>query len=218
MEYQNDTGFLDISDFVYIKSNSLEESLCEDIIDKFEEDDRKKKGVIGKNTLDTVAKQCLDLRISDLDSWKDIDEKLCQSLRVGISEYLKFILDKGKGLGFFPYDEYSDDGYIISKYDKDGYYTWHNDYHVSCVKGTSCLSYIWCLNTLKRDGQIQFIDGTKFRSEVGNLIIFPASWNVSYRFLKVKNNPKYIISGYFYQQGNPNVYSSQTGTTPKKSS
>ena len=198
-DISNDDGFLEISDFIYTKRKALDKDLCEEIIDKYEDDDRKTPCVIGKySTVDKLVHDAMNLHISTHSGWKETDAIISKILGENIREYQKYLASHCKGLGLNPLDTYQDDGYLIKSYTPGGFYNWHNDYYVDYKLGPRVLTYIFYLNDVKNGGETQFIDGTSIRPQTGKLILFPAAWPFSHRARKVKNRNKYILTGWLY--------------------
>ena len=83
------------SDFIYVADGTLDPEFCKNVIEKFEKDDRKKPGIMGRQEeqrVDTSIKDSIDLYISSLPEWEDEDKVLFNSLH----EHHKLYLDKGK--------------------------------------------------------------------------------------------------------------------------
>ena len=54
---------MNFDDLIYVMQNQLDKDFCEHVIEKFDKDDRKVKGIIGRG-VDTSMKQSMDLYIS----------------------------------------------------------------------------------------------------------------------------------------------------------
>ena len=81
------------TDLIYENNNALTTSTCEDIIQRFRHDDRKSPGITTSGEVMPELKKSIDLAISDLDEWEDIDRTLFQSLAENLEEYSKQILE-----------------------------------------------------------------------------------------------------------------------------
>jgi len=69
-----------LTDYICEYPNALRGGLCESIIERFDADGRKYRGiVIG----DDQIKKSTDLHISTLPEWKDVDEKLYEVVTKG---------------------------------------------------------------------------------------------------------------------------------------
>ena len=67
-------------DFIYLENNNLSAEICKEIINKFENSDNKVPGIVGDGLLQKEKKHTLDLRITNNNDWKDIDNYLCNKL------------------------------------------------------------------------------------------------------------------------------------------
>ena len=70
---------ISFSDFIYTKKEALPKSFCDNVIDKFEKDERKRQGQVGGGVHLDIKRSC-DLSISDLVDWKSFDEAFFRSL------------------------------------------------------------------------------------------------------------------------------------------
>tara|TARA_A100001515_G_scaffold141923_1_gene139709 strand:- start:620 stop:1213 length:594 start_codon:yes stop_codon:yes gene_type:complete len=188
------------SDFIYVADGALDQEFCKNVIEKFEKDDRKKPGVMGREEeqrVDTSIKDSIDLYISTLSDWKEEDKVLFDSLH----EHHRSYLNKGKwrdthspGLG-----NMVDSGYQIQRTRPGSGYTWHHDTALGNyvqTKGIRSSTYIWYLNDIDEDGYTEFIDGTKVQPKTGRICIFPATWTFIHRGYPPKNQIKYIVTGW----------------------
>jgi hypothetical protein len=199
--------------FIYIEKNSLSRDFCNEIIFKFENDERRSEGVVSKG-LDRNVKFTTDLVITKLPEWNSIDEILCDALSNALKKYLFTTIlvngndnrplviisqiinttrriDNDKG-------DYSitDFGYQIQKYDKNtGFYVWHNDFVVDDTGRMRYFTFIWYLNDVDVGGQTEFLYG-KIKPEAGKLLLFPATWTYVHRGIMPVSNNKYILTGW----------------------
>lgn len=176
------------NNFIKEYKKSLPLDLCEEIIKRFEEDSRKKNGVT-TGGYKPEYKKSLDLHISDLENWKDIDVKLYNALQSGIKSYIKEFYNINKKI--------HDVGYNIKKMKaNEGFYHWHCD---NGRKENRILTFIWYLNTVKNGGETEFFyQKIKIKPEAGKLLIFPSFWTHLHRGKMPIDSDKYIISGWFY--------------------
>ena len=224
-EDKNSTGYMDLKDLIYIQHNELDDDFCDEVIDKYEEDNDKFKstiiekvqdddGIKGNRVYQPYIRNSTSLYISDKDNWDEENDVFRKSVGKNLYLYNKMLSDTSKGIGMNPLDSYADVGYEIIKYEQDGFYQWHNDYDVNYYHGINALCFIWHLNTLKSGagGEIEFVDSTKISSQKGKLIIFPVHWTISSRHKKIlSNRSKYMVMTFLYAKPPlpPNL---QTGT------
>ena len=181
------------SDFIYIQKDALPKSFCDNVIQKFELDDRKRQGQVGSGVQLDIKRSC-DLSITGKEDWKSYDEAFFKSLNNALKEYLRFIPEEYiqfKALGRFE----DDTGYQIQKTQPGDYYIWHHD-----QTKTRLVTFIWYLNDVKDDGYTEFIDGTRIQPEAGKLIIFPATWDFLHRGVSPKTETKYICTGWVHAE------------------
>ena len=181
------------SDFIYIQKDALPRSFCNNVIQKFELDDRKRQGQVGSGVRLEIKRSC-DLSITGKEDWKSYDEAFFKSLNNALKEYLRFIPEEYiqfKALGRFE----DDTGYQIQKTQPGDYYIWHHD-----QTRTRLVTFIWYLNDVKDGGYTEFIDGTRIQPEAGKLIIFPATWDFLHRGVSPKTETKYLCTGWVHAE------------------
>ena len=190
-------------DFVYELPNNLSDEKCEEMIKRFEADDRKKRGVTLAED-DNEHKKSMDLHLSGLDEWKDMDEYLNQQLKIGLKEYMSHIIDSGYGnlQRFYSAADCHDSGYQIQKTVIGEYYSWHDD-----QSKNRSITFLWYLTThdpINHGGGTAFHplagDGGKIVTpERGKLLLFPATWTYIHMGLPLYNgDPKYICTGWLH--------------------
>ena len=176
-----------LNDFIWIKRNELSEEFCQHCIEKFEKDDNRQQGLI-RSGVDLNTKQSTDLKISDLDGWKEEDNIFFDSLTSNLEPYLDDV----------PYaheviQSPQDTGYQIQRTDPGGFYTWHQDQWTN-----RRITFIWYLNDVIEDGYTEFSTGYKVQPETGKMLMFPALWPWVHRGFPPKSEVKYICTGWLY--------------------
>ena len=193
MKFFNRKKKTKFTDFIYIRKDALPKSFCDNVIQKFELDDRKRQGQVGSGVRLDIKRSC-DLSISGKEDWKSYDEAFFKSLNNALKEYLRFIPEEYiqfKALGRFE----DDTGYQIQKTQPGDYYIWHHD-----QTKTRLVTFIWYLNDVKDGGYTEFIDGTRIQPEAGKLIIFPATWDFLHRGVSPKIETKYLCTGWVHAE------------------
>ena len=181
------------SDFIYIERGALPKSFCNNVIEKFEQDDRKRQGQVGGGVCLEI-KRSSDLSISELDDWESYDQAFFRCLNNGLKKYIRFLPEefiKNKALSELG----NDTGYQIQKTQPGDYYIWHHD-----QTKTRLVTFIWYLNDVKDGGYTEFIDGTRIQPEAGKLIIFPATWDFLHRGVSPKTETKYLCTGWVHAE------------------
>ena len=179
-------------EFVYEVENNLPASLCEEIIRRYKDDDRKEfskatETEINKNIRDTKV-----LSISDKSGWNDIDGILYEKLSEGVKQYKQYINRYcPKNIGNTVFKGSRDQGYHIQETTKNGFYDWHIDERRPDKHNIyRFLTCIWYLNTLDEDdgGCTEFWGGKKIRPKQGTLLLFPSTWSYMHRGAPLKND------------------------------
>ena len=188
--------------FIYIEENNIDGELCERIIDHFENDHRKMKGVFGGKwgTIDEKVKNTLDLAFSSFvdPHWMEIDKILFFSLKDAICRYYNKITDY-----HIKYEvELFDSGFQIQKYEKNkGKYTWHHD-SMTTTQQHRMITFIWYLNDVLEGGETYFLNG-KIQPTAGKLLLFPSTWTYMHKGAIPISNNKYIITGWISTSNMP---------------
>ena len=182
------------TDLIYEMHSALDQQTCQDIIQRFRHDDRKAPGITTSGEVMPELKKSMDLGISDLDEWEDIDRTLFKSLADNLEEYSKRILEiTGDPLWS---SEIKDTGYNVKRYRPNDYYNWHVDCQTYIEGWTRTIACIWYLNEVEEGGETEFAFGHKIVPETGKLILFPATWNFPHRGLSPIKGNKYIITSF----------------------
>ena len=181
------------SDFIYIERDALPKSFCNNVIEKFEQDDRKRQGQVGSG-VHLEIKRSSDLSITELEDWKSYDQAFFRCLNNGLKKYVKFLPEEytiHKALSEIK----NDTGYQIQRTQPGDYYIWHHD-----QSATRMVTFIWYLNDIKDGGYTEFIDGTRIQPEAGKLIIFPSTWDFLHRGVSPKTETKYLCTGWVHAE------------------
>ena len=193
-----------MNQFIWEKKNCLSEKFCKDLIDKFENDERK---VLGKTDLGLISdlKKSTDLYISQLDEWAEEDKIFFDILSEQYQNYLNFLSKINQKFSeYFNFGNVSDTGYQIQKTIPGEFYDWHVDssaslgYNYLKERGVRVATFIWYLNDIEYDGETEFIDGTKIKPETGKMLIFPSTITYLHRGVSPKCETKYICTGWMH--------------------
>tara|TARA_B100001250_G_C19679740_1_gene735290 strand:- start:429 stop:1076 length:648 start_codon:yes stop_codon:yes gene_type:complete len=195
-----------IKDFIYVIDKSLTKTFCNNVIKKFNNDSRKKEGVVGhgeSNRVDKNAKNTKDIPISVSSGWEKEDKIFYSSLKKGLDQYNQYLFDINDGIcNSFPNATFitNDTGYKVQMYEPGGTYHWHHDWSMSINPVASRIfTFMWYLNTIKEEdeGYTEFADGTKVQPVAGRLIFFPATWTYIHRGYPPKVR-KYLCNGWIH--------------------
>ena len=190
-------------ELIWVKEQSLSGDFCNQVINKFETDPYRKAGEVDQNNprIDKDLKVTIDTTITHNIAWREEDEVLYKALGNALYEYEIHLQKTSSGKwNLHPSDGYQvkDTGYMVQKYEPNGFYNWHHDWCMN--EGWSRIyTYIWYINTIKEEdgGWTEFIDGTRIQPKVGSILLFPATWTYVHRGYTTKV-PKYIVTGWIY--------------------
>ena len=194
-------------DLVYENPTALKTYVCDEIVDRFKKDERKKQGVTTAGMLDTEIKKSIDLPIGTLEEWKDIDTILFESVAENIQLYGNKVHNGLGNVKPFPLwtNRVKDYGYNVKGYEPGDYFHWHVDRQAE-NSWVRTVAFIWYLNDVKEGGETEFIYGRSIKPQKGKLLMFPACWTYPHRGLSPKNGNKYIITTFVYTEESDNVY------------
>ena len=178
--------------------------LCESIIQRFENDNRKVEGSytypVG-DQLVTRLKNNVELS-SDHPDWEDIQQIFLGYTCNVYDEYSKYLKSTFIGYGDPRYPVYERELYMkniictpfaIQRLGKGDLYDWHHDY---ILNKPYFIQIIFYLNTLQENqgGCTEFIDGRKVRPEVGKVLVYPCSWTFPHKGGEILDGYKYICT------------------------
>ncbi|HID81413.1 MAG TPA: 2OG-Fe(II) oxygenase [Chromatiales bacterium] len=175
--------------FIYEQHNALSETLCKEMIDRFEaQSDEQYEGRIGQTiNKDQSVKKTTDIVVSGKPHWKDIDHALFQSLGRAIVEFRES----------FPYFKgpFKDMGYGIQRYLPGEYYHWHIDGGSHDFSQRQLVA-LWYLNDVPGPGgETEFLfQDIKVKPETGKLVLFPPFWTHEHRAVTLNEGVKYIAT------------------------
>ena len=184
--------------------NFMPTEVCESIIEKFEDDNRKNRGYYYYNLGNRVVKRDKlndELTITNCPGWENLHQICVDHIYKAHNAYSKHLTETFK--------EYNYDNHIyerqmnckdieatgipVQRIGKGGLYAWHHDGDVSKPYFIQALFY---LNTLQENqgGCTEFIDGKKVRPETGKVLIYPCSWTFPHKGGEVLDGYKYICT------------------------
>jgi len=185
--------------FIFIDENNLEKDFCLEMINRFDKDHRKEKGLIGGGNVprvDSSIKDTTEIAFSRLieEHWINCDRILYDLLKKSIVKYLNSLSEYSVVIPPFLYDQ---SGFQIQKYEKQkGKYIWHCDSNILNKSSQRIITFIWYLNDVADGGETCFLHG-KIKPTAGKLLLFPATWTYVHKGNMPISNDKYIITGWF---------------------
>lgn len=178
--------------FIFVQNNALSKTLCEKIIQKFEDDKENQYvgfvGPQGGNKIDRSLKRTTDLFLSVANGWEDIDAEIFQSFQKTLLKFSKM----------YPYFERigpQDKGYRISRTEAGDFYNWHVEADAPGYCDRQLVA-LWYLNDIESPGgetEFKYQD-IKISPQQGTLVLFPAIWTHEHRGCKVQNGTKYVLA------------------------
>ena len=188
-------------DYILEIDNAVSKEFCEDVISRFENDERK---IIGATIsgVDEKVKKSKDLPISTSDlsgDWQDVIHKVADGVHEALRGYQVYLQEEGldRVLSAHKTVNSATIGFPqIQKTEKDGFYTWHHDGHLNRI-----LTYILYLNDVEEGvgGTTEFLNRGHIQPKAGKLVIFPANLAYIHRGTKLKKGAKYLITNFIYE-------------------
>ena len=178
-------------EYIYEIENALPKEICEQMIKRFQEDDRKRPSETIDGVNPYVRRSSL-LNFSSLKEWKDIDDIIFKVVKKVSAEYQDYLLNYTTDI--LQFTDISDEGYFIQEFRTGEFFKWHVD---SFSKEGLHRNYtiLMYLNTLEEDqgGCTEFWNGYKVRPIQGKVLLFPSCWTYIHRAAPVKNSAvKYV--------------------------
>lgn len=192
-----------MSHYLRIYKQVLDLSICQEIIDKFEKDDRKHPGNTAAGYQPDI-KQCTDLHTS-LPGWENYDRTLFKVINLTYNQYCKDCPNIEYAINDYPI---IDTGYQIQKYEPNNkdQFDWHIDNNRNCT--SRILAAIVYLNTIKEGGETEFkLNDSKpylIKPEAGTIVWFPPTFQFPHRGKITISGPKYIITTFIVYKPDEN--------------
>jgi len=191
--------------FVLEIPNFIPPDVCESIVRRFENDNRKDEGSFTYPLDDQLVsrkKNNFELSSTQLPGWEDVSVMFLDYTSKVYGEYMKHLTDTFSGYGDPRYPVYDREliqkqvictGFPIQRLGKGDIYDWHHD---GDLNNPYFIQIIFYLNTLQENqgGCTEFIDGKKVRPEVGKVLMYPCSWTFPHKGGEVLNGYKYICT------------------------
>jgi len=190
--------------FVLEIPNFIPYDICESIVNRFENDNRKVEGSftypVGDQNV-TRKKNNFELSSTTLGGWEDVNT-LFLDYTCKVYERMGSFEDTFNHYGDPRYPVYDRElfqnqvictGFPIQRLGKGDTYDWHHDGNVF---KPYFIQIIFYLNTLQENqgGCTEFIDGRKVRPEVGKVLVYPCSWTFPHKGGEVQDGYKYICT------------------------
>jgi hypothetical protein len=190
--------------FIFEMENFISKELCEDIIQRFENDPKKVQSAIkdtNKVVLDLERRNSFHLNVKDMNNSSHIEDNLKCKLKDAINiykrefcNYFKRYNENPKFINkvIFSERDIKITDVLIQRVTPKSQFRWHTDENTD-----SCHTCIIYLNDIDVDdgGATEFVCGRKVQPKAGKLLLFPAVWSNVHRGSFV-HKPKYMITAY----------------------
>ena len=202
-----------MDDYILELPNYVPLELCNQIVNKFKNDQRKEYIPIlykvgGKElevnsyaeTVDMFQSNTYDglyKKINDV--CKRVYERYIEHLDIRFKELNKKCLTHPYTREIYSNKNIHISGFILHEIKKGNMYSWHHDDH-NCNISKNFIQMIIYLNTLEDEegGCTEFVCGKKIRPEIGKVLVYPKSWTYPHMGGEVVGDTtKYICTASF---------------------
>ena len=184
--------------------NFISKELCEDIIQRFENDPKKVQSTItdtNKVVLDLERRNSFHLNVKVMNNSSHIEDifncKLKDAINIYKREFCNYFKRYNENPKFINKVIFSErdikiTDVLIQRVTPKSQFRWHTDENTD-----SCHTCIIYLNDIDVDdgGATEFVCGRKVQPKAGKLLLFPAVWSNVHRGSFV-HKPKYMITAY----------------------
>ena len=190
--------------FIFEIENFIPKELCDDIIQRFENDTKKVQSAIkdtNKIVLDLERRNSFHLYVKDMNNSSHIEDNLKCKLKDAINIYKREFCNYFKKYNeipefinkvIFSERDIKITDVFIQRVTPKSQFRWHTDESTE-----SCHTCIIYLNDIDIDdgGATEFVCGRKVQPKAGKILLFPAVWSNVHRGSFV-HKPKYMITAY----------------------
>ena len=186
----------------YTQQPILSSKFCNDLINRFEHDDRKRPQ--STHPLNTELKQkSYDLDISQYDDYQQENHAITLATHQSLYDYEQHCNSTQPRQFHFTHDMSQWEGFVLQRtLPMDEGVWWHTDHRHVCLVGNNkstvvsrVLSCIIYLNTVDEGGHTEFANGQLIQPIQGHCLIFPSTWTYIHRGLPPAHGNKYILVG-----------------------
>ena len=181
-------------DFFAVYDNALSPDFCQGVIQRFENDARKSRGMVGEGTYRPDFKGTTELDFQTVtQGWEDVINTVNRSLMHFLRQYMS---QWGEA---FQSVEIHHEGFRMARYNPGQQFDWHSDNIAGTY--TRVMTAMWDLNTVDEGGETEYKWlGRKIKPVEGRLMICPVGWTYYHRGIAPVSGPKYTIITQLHQQ------------------
>jgi hypothetical protein len=190
-----------MADYILEIDDVVSKEFCQDVISRYEKDDRK---IIGATVggVDEKVKKSTDLPISSEEhrrEWQDVIDTIGDCVVDALGDYQRYVDAEGLDRSMSIHKTINNAAIglpQIQKTDANGFYTWHHDGYLNRT-----LTYIIYLNDVEEGvgGTTEFLCGKTIQPKAGKIVLFPANFAYIHRGTKLKKGSKYLLTNFVYE-------------------
>ncbi len=198
--------------YIYTNKFSLSEEVCSNIIELFENEERKYDGLT-QGGLQKNVKNTKDFIIPENEAkWYKYYQLFHKELNRNIKLYIDKLNENPKFQNInqnttniykhFENSKLSHSVFMIQRYNQnEGRYVYHHDFSIDYENMKNrVITYLWYLNDVEDGGETDFPDlNIQIKPETGKLVLFPATWDFPHCGKLPKSSHKYIVTGWLYE-------------------
>lgn len=182
---------MNLSDFCYVKDNSLSPDICDDLIDLFHSCDHLHEKINNDRKPNfTQLNFTANLNLNP-----DLHQRIMESTFAALAEYKERVPESKYWQPNCGFEQFRIKYYKRQTEDQF-------DDHVDAIsKGTSIrfLAFFWYLTDIDVGGETEFLNfDMKISSKKGRLFIFPPLWMYPHRGNVAISRDKYLLSSYLH--------------------
>jgi len=170
----------------------IDSKICDDIINYFNNSDKKKKGFVvvdGKQVQDLDYKCSTDISLDASDSLFDEYNKQLGSC---IEKYMEKYIETKQDYAYY---ESSVEQYNIQRYlPKEGFKKWHCE---RCQISSRCLVFMTYLNDVEDGGTYFKYQNILTKAKKGLTLIWPTDFTHTHKGQISNKETKYVLTGWF---------------------
>jgi hypothetical protein len=181
-------------DFFGIYDGALSADFCRNTIQRFENDPRKIRGLVGEGVYRPEFKGTTEIDFNEIpEGWQDVVSTISQNLKHHLRLYMK-----QWGRAFKDVD-ITHEGFRMSRYDPGEIFNWHSDNIGSAL--SRVITAMWYLNDVDEGGETEYMwNGRAVKPVEGRMVLIPVGWTYYHRSAPPVTGPKYIIITQLHQK------------------